>query len=105
PQAVGSDGRIQAVDAAAAVRLAVHENLDHVVRRERGGVAKRSVVEGQDVTLRPEGIVGGANRRPPMLAGGGPGDPGLGGGWTQAPDVEVGPVFLEGRSGKQDVDE
>ena len=66
--AVGGDRAVQAVDAAAAVRRGVGQDLDHLVRRVRGDVAKRLVLERQHVALGIEGVVGGADRRAPVDA-------------------------------------
>ena len=68
PHAVGGHGAVQAVDAAAAVGGAVGQDLDDVVRRVGGEVAEGAVVEGEDVALGVEGVVGRADRRAPMNA-------------------------------------
>src|SRR6185312_16923878 len=89
PEAVGGHGAVEVEDAAAAVGVAVDEDLDELVRRIGGDVPEGAVVEGEDVALAAEGVIGGADGRAAVLPGGGPGDAGLGGGRHQAPDVEV----------------
>src|SRR5262249_41018838 len=105
PYAVGRDRAVQAVDAAAAVGRAVDENLDDLVRRVGGEVAKRLVLEAEDVALRIERVVGRSDRRAPI-------DPLR---WTrdarrscgrhESPHVDVTLAVLERRRGKERRDE
>src|SRR6185295_8099970 len=82
PHAVGRDGAVETEDAAATVGRAVDEDLDHVVRRVGGDVAKRLVLEGEDVSLRIERVVGRADGRAAIDVLRRPRYTGLRGRWT-----------------------
>src|SRR5262249_1676415 len=101
PHAVGGDGAVEAVDAPAAVRGAVHQNLDDVVRRVRGDVAKRLVVEREDVALRVERAVCGAQGRWTINVLRRTRHARLRGGRYQPPDVDVALPLLEWRGAEQ----
>ncbi len=105
PRAVGGHRRIQVEDTAASISLPVRQDLDDVVRRLARQIAKRAVVERQDVALGPERVVGRANRRPPVHAGRRAGNTRRPGRRTQSPDVEVGLARLERLVREQDVDQ
>ena len=101
PHAVGGDRAVQAENAAAAVRRAVHQDFDDVVRRVGDEVAKRLVLEREHVAFRVERIVRRTGRRSPVDALRRPRHAGLGGRRTQAPHVDVALAFLERRRGEQ----
>ena len=105
PRAVGGDGAVQAEDAAAAVGRAVGQDLDDVVRRVRGDVAERPVLEREDVALGVERVVGRADRRPPVDALRRPRDAGLRRGGRESPDVDVALPFLERRGREEHGDQ
>ena len=93
---VDRGGRIDVVQAAAAVCGGVGQHRDELVRRPRRDVAPGAILERQDVTLGTERVIRGTGRRASIYPGGGPRDAGLGGGRTDPPDVEVVAARLEG---------
>ena len=101
PDAVGRNRAVETEDASATVGGAVRQNLDEFVRRVRGDVAERLVLEGQHVALGIERVVGGADRRLPVDVLRRSRDPRLRGRWTETPDVDVGLPLPEGRSRQQ----
>ena len=101
PDAVGRDGAVEAVDAAAAVGRAVGQDLDDVVRRVRGDVAERLVLEREHVALGVERVVGRADRRPAVDVLRRPRDARLRRRGRQPPDVDVALAFLERRRREQ----
>src|SRR5262249_8820699 len=86
---------VKVVDAAAAVRAPVHDDLDDIVRGERGHSTELLVVEGEHVALRAKRVIRGSDRRVAMNAERRPRDAGLTRGRCEAPDVEVGTALLE----------
>ena len=60
---VGGDGGEEIEDAAAPVLAVVDHDFYELVRRGRRRLAKSLVVEGEDVALRPEGVIRGAQGR------------------------------------------
>src|SRR5262245_7419641 len=103
PQAVGRHRPVLAEDAPAAVGPRVGQDLDEVVRREGGHVAKGAVVEGQNVALAAERVVGRADARAAVNADGGARDARFLGGRTDRPDIEVGAAALEGLDGEEEI--
>ena len=53
PGAVGGDGAVQPENPAAAVGRGIGQDLHDVVRRVRGDIAKRAILERQDVASDP----------------------------------------------------
>ena len=100
---VGGHRGEEVLDPAAAVLPVVHHDLDELVGRGGGGLAHPLVVEGEDVALRPESVVGGAERREAMDAVGGARHAALVGRRVDGPDVEVRATLLERRNGEEDL--
>src|SRR4029450_5025924 len=92
-------------DASAAVGVAVDQDLHELVGGERGHVPEGAVVEGEDVALAAERVVGRADAAAAWDSGGGTGDARLARLGAEAPDVEILLPLLERRSGEEDGDQ
>ena len=103
PEAVRGDGRVKVEDPASPVGAGVRQDLDELVRGKGGHVAQRAVLEGQDVALGPEGVVGGPDSGSPVNSGRRTRDPRRFRSGTEPPDVEIAPALLEGRDGEEDL--
>src|SRR5438445_4943002 len=103
--AVGRNRAVQAKDSTAAVCARVGDDLDKLVRRERGDVSKRAIVKSQHVSLRAERIIACAKRRRAVNPCRRPRDPRFRSGGAKRPYVEVFPPFFVRRGGKQNLQE
>src|SRR5262249_60028093 len=98
----GGDGAVEAEAAPAAVGVAVDQDLHELVGSEGRHVAEGAVVEGEDVALAAEGVIGRPDAAPAMDAGGRARDARLARLGAETPDVEVLLPLLEGRMGEED---
>ena len=95
--------RVEVVDPAAAVLAVVDHDLDEVVGRGGRHLAQPRVVEGEDVALGAERVVGGAQRAAPEDAVGGARDAAFVGRDVDRPHVEVLAPLPERRDREQDL--
>ena len=98
---VGGDGGEEVEDAAAPVLAIVDHDFDELVRRGRRRFAQPFVIEGQDVALRPEGVICRAQGRAAEDAIGGARHAAFLGRRIHGPHVEILAVLLERRRGEQ----
>src|ERR1700704_3952569 len=95
PHVVDGDGRILIENSAAAISLAVDQDLDELVGRKRGDITERPVLRSQHVSFTIERVVGGAERRTTIDSTRWPRDPRFRCRRAKSPHVEIFPMLAK----------